>query len=217
MERTDWLDKGFDASDARFLMVTAISHHRFRSPIWGEEEIRKLSAELVEIDRAAGTCVHGSAHETSERTFRGSRSWAGDDRHAEGDAAGGEVNVPKCKHRMSGDRRRLESTYHPRDGRSHLAARSRRSEPGRADEMNAASRSRWCRTSSWPRRSSPPGWRRVPPPSLRRPLTRPRTPSTRCFSGYRCAMGAARRTPGTLSATAVHDSCGHSSRRSRRS
>jgi hypothetical protein len=34
MERTDWLDKGFDASDARFLMVTAISHHRFRSPIW---------------------------------------------------------------------------------------------------------------------------------------------------------------------------------------
>jgi len=39
MERTDWLDKGFDASDARFLMVTAISHHRFRSPTWGEGEI----------------------------------------------------------------------------------------------------------------------------------------------------------------------------------
>jgi hypothetical protein len=32
MKRTDWLDKGFDASDARFLMVTAIGHHRFRSP-----------------------------------------------------------------------------------------------------------------------------------------------------------------------------------------
>jgi hypothetical protein len=57
MERTDWLDKGFDASDARFLMVTAISHHRFRSPIWGEEEIRKLNAELVEIDRAAEQAV----------------------------------------------------------------------------------------------------------------------------------------------------------------
>jgi len=53
MERTDWLDKGFDASDARFLMVTAISHHRFRSPTWGEGEIQKLQAELVEIDRAA--------------------------------------------------------------------------------------------------------------------------------------------------------------------
>ncbi len=25
MERTDWLDKGFDARDPRFLMVTAIS------------------------------------------------------------------------------------------------------------------------------------------------------------------------------------------------
>jgi hypothetical protein len=59
MERTDWLDKGFDASDARFLMVTAISHHRFRSPIWGEEEIRKLNAELVEIDRAAEQAVTG--------------------------------------------------------------------------------------------------------------------------------------------------------------
>jgi len=53
MERTDWLDKGFDASDARFLMVTAISHHRFRSPTWGDGEIQKLQAELVEIDRAA--------------------------------------------------------------------------------------------------------------------------------------------------------------------
>jgi hypothetical protein len=57
VERTDWLDKGFDASDARFLMVTAISHHRFRSPIWGEEEIRKLNAELVEIDRAAEQAI----------------------------------------------------------------------------------------------------------------------------------------------------------------
>ena len=61
MERTDWLDKGFDASDARFLMVTAISHHRFRSPTWGEGEIQKLQAELVEIDRAAEQAVIGQA------------------------------------------------------------------------------------------------------------------------------------------------------------
>ncbi len=50
MERTDWLDGGFDSVDARFLMVTAITHHRFSSPIWGEHEVRKLHAELVEID-----------------------------------------------------------------------------------------------------------------------------------------------------------------------
>jgi hypothetical protein len=76
MERTDWLDKGFDASDARFLMVTAISHHRFRSPIWGEEEIRKLSAELVEIDRAAEHAVTDQHTRQDERTFRGPRSWS---------------------------------------------------------------------------------------------------------------------------------------------
>jgi hypothetical protein len=75
MERTDWLDKGFDARDARFLMVTAISHHRFRSPIWGEEEIRKLNAELVEIDRAAEQAVTDQHTREGERTSRGSRSW----------------------------------------------------------------------------------------------------------------------------------------------
>jgi hypothetical protein len=36
MERTDWLDAGFDSAQARFLMVTAITHHRFNSQIWGE-------------------------------------------------------------------------------------------------------------------------------------------------------------------------------------
>jgi hypothetical protein len=35
--------------------------------------------------------------------------------------------------------------------------------------------------------------------------------------GVSLRHGAARRTPGTLSATGGHDSCGHSSRRSRRS
>jgi isocitrate dehydrogenase kinase/phosphatase len=53
MERADWLDEGFDSAQARFLLVTAITHHRFNSPIWGEHEVRKLHAELVEIDSAA--------------------------------------------------------------------------------------------------------------------------------------------------------------------
>ena len=50
MERTDWLDAGFDPAQARFLMVTAITHHRFNSQTWGEPEVRKLYAELAEIE-----------------------------------------------------------------------------------------------------------------------------------------------------------------------
>ena len=50
MERTDWLDEGLDSSDARFLMLTAITHHQFSSPIWGAREVRKLDAELAELD-----------------------------------------------------------------------------------------------------------------------------------------------------------------------
>jgi hypothetical protein len=57
VERTDWLDGGFDSVDARFLMVTAITHHRFTSPIWGEHEVRKLHAELAEIDVLASRAV----------------------------------------------------------------------------------------------------------------------------------------------------------------
>lgn len=49
MERTDWLDAGLDPAGANFLMLTAITHHRFSSPIWGEHEVRKLHAELAEI------------------------------------------------------------------------------------------------------------------------------------------------------------------------
>jgi hypothetical protein len=33
--------------------VTAITHHRFNSEVWGEHEIRKLSAELAEIEASA--------------------------------------------------------------------------------------------------------------------------------------------------------------------
>jgi hypothetical protein len=51
MERTDWLDEGLNSADARFLMLTAITHHEFSSPIWGEDEVRKLHAELAELDR----------------------------------------------------------------------------------------------------------------------------------------------------------------------
>jgi hypothetical protein len=53
MERTDWLDEGFDSGQARFLMVTSIMHHRFSSPLWGGDEVRKLHAELAEIELAA--------------------------------------------------------------------------------------------------------------------------------------------------------------------
>ena len=50
MERTDWLDEGYDSAEARFLMLTAITHHQFDSPIWGLDEVRKLHLELTEID-----------------------------------------------------------------------------------------------------------------------------------------------------------------------
>jgi hypothetical protein len=53
MERADWLAGGFDSAQARFLMLTAITHHRFTSRTWGDQEIRKLYAELTEIDVSA--------------------------------------------------------------------------------------------------------------------------------------------------------------------
>jgi hypothetical protein len=51
MERCDWLDEGLSSADAQFLMLTAITHHKFSSPVWGEHEVRKLHAELAELDR----------------------------------------------------------------------------------------------------------------------------------------------------------------------
>ena len=50
MERADWLDRGINPAQARFLMVTAITHHQFSSPVWGQDEVRKLYAELAEIE-----------------------------------------------------------------------------------------------------------------------------------------------------------------------
>jgi hypothetical protein len=53
MERTDWLDEKMTPAEARFLMVTAITHHQVTSPIWGEHEVSKLHAELADIQRQA--------------------------------------------------------------------------------------------------------------------------------------------------------------------
>jgi hypothetical protein len=65
MERTDWLDEGLSPTDARFLMLTAITHHKFSSPAWGEHEVRKLHAELAELDRLVTQAVApGSARIT---------------------------------------------------------------------------------------------------------------------------------------------------------
>ena len=53
MERADWLDGAFNSTQARFLMITAITHHRVSSPIWGPDEVRKLYGELAEIEFSA--------------------------------------------------------------------------------------------------------------------------------------------------------------------
>jgi hypothetical protein len=55
MEHADWLHAGFNAAEARFLMLTAITHHRFGSRTWGEEAVRSLYAELAEIEAALRT------------------------------------------------------------------------------------------------------------------------------------------------------------------
>ena len=49
MERTEWLS--LNSADARFLMLTAITHHKFSSPAWGEHEVHKLHTELAELDQ----------------------------------------------------------------------------------------------------------------------------------------------------------------------
>ena len=67
MERADWLDEQVDAADARFLMVTAITHHRFSSPNWGAREVRKLQAELADIARHAAVVLHEHQAATSKR------------------------------------------------------------------------------------------------------------------------------------------------------
>ena len=56
MERADWIDAGLEPADARFLMLTAITHHRFGFPIWGKDEVLKLQLGLTEIDSRPGGC-----------------------------------------------------------------------------------------------------------------------------------------------------------------
>jgi len=70
MERTEWLS--LNSADARFLMLTAITHHTFSSPTWGEHEVRKLHAELAELDRLAAQAVadHNVARSQARRIIR---------------------------------------------------------------------------------------------------------------------------------------------------
>ena len=73
MECTDWMNAGLDSAAARFLMVTAITHHRFSSPVWDEREIRKLYAELGEIDALAALAVADHDAARSARRWPGNR------------------------------------------------------------------------------------------------------------------------------------------------
>ena len=74
-EQTDWIDQGFDAAQARFLMVTAITHHRFSSPIWGEHDVRKLHGELAEIEACAAQIVACAARVEAPRPARWRVIW----------------------------------------------------------------------------------------------------------------------------------------------
>jgi hypothetical protein len=71
VECTDWINAGLDSASARFLMVTAITHHRFSSAVWDGHEVRKLLAELAEIDALAALAV--ADHDTG----RSARRWPG--------------------------------------------------------------------------------------------------------------------------------------------
>ena len=75
MERADWLEDKVNPADARFLMVTAITHHRFSSPIWGAREVRKLQAELAEITKHAAEVLkeHQAAGKPSKAPRPGPR------------------------------------------------------------------------------------------------------------------------------------------------
>ncbi|HEY5396834.1 MAG TPA: hypothetical protein VIL16_15710 [Trebonia sp.] len=75
IERADWLDGGVSSADARFLMVTAITHHRFSSPIWGAREVRKLQAELAEIAEHAAEILH--ERQAAVRKPRPAPQWRG--------------------------------------------------------------------------------------------------------------------------------------------
>ena len=73
MERADWLEDRVDSADARFLMVTAITHHRFSAPIWGAREVRKLQAELAEIAKHASEVMKGHQGTKSKKAKKAAR------------------------------------------------------------------------------------------------------------------------------------------------
>jgi hypothetical protein len=75
MERTDWLDTGIDGSQARFLMLTAITHHNFGSPAWGEGQVRQLYAELTAIDAAAAQVIVVDRSSSRGRSLSASRAF----------------------------------------------------------------------------------------------------------------------------------------------
>jgi hypothetical protein len=75
MERTDWLDAGIDGSQARFLMLTAITHHNFGSPAWGEGRVRQLYAELTAIDAAAAQVIPVDRSSSRGRSLPASRTF----------------------------------------------------------------------------------------------------------------------------------------------
>jgi hypothetical protein len=77
MERADWLEGGLDSAQARFLMMTAITHHRFSSPAWGEHEIRRLHAELMEIDLSAAQVLAPGRAAGAWNRRPAERSWWG--------------------------------------------------------------------------------------------------------------------------------------------
>jgi len=74
MERTDWLDAGIDSSQARFLMLTAITRHNFGSPAWGEGQVRQLYAELTAIDAAAEQAIPAARSSSRGRALPASRA-----------------------------------------------------------------------------------------------------------------------------------------------
>jgi len=70
MEHADWLMAGYSAAEARFLMLTAMTNHQFTSPAWGEEQVRRLLAELAEIDATAAQIlapVRGPSRDASSQ------------------------------------------------------------------------------------------------------------------------------------------------------
>ena len=75
MERTDWLDAGIDGSQARFLMLTAITHHNFGSPAWGEGQVRQLYAELTAIDAAVAQVIPADRLSPRGRALPASRAF----------------------------------------------------------------------------------------------------------------------------------------------